>query len=379
MADNPYISKLPMDSSRLWPGKGPRIIQLDVELTERCNNDCLHCSINLPEGDRKARKRELGAEAWKEIFGQVADLGALTIRMTGGEPLLREDFEELYLTVRRLGMKVLLFTNARLITPRIADLLAKVPPLEKIEVTVYGLSPESYEAVTRRKGSFAEFRQGVGLLLDRRIPFAIKGAFLPSNRQEVEALDHWAKAIPGMDGPPSITAVFDLRGRRDSAAKNRAIRKLRPAPAEVLAVLSRTGQAYREGMAEFCRKYMESGKGRLFLCGAGREGSVDAYGIYQPCLLLRDPRLGFDLKKGGLREALTLFFPKVRKIKVANPEFLKRCGRCRLRGLCEQCPGRSWSEHGTLDTPVEYLCEVAHAQARDLGVLKDGEMGWERR
>ena len=295
MADG-YCIRQSFYESPLWSGKRPPLTQLDVELTERCNNDCIHCYINLPENDKKVKHRELKTDEWKEIFKQAAELGALTIRVTGGEPLLREDFEELYLTVRRLGMKVLLFTNARLITPRIADLLAKVPPLEKIEVTVYGLSPESYEAVTRRKGSFAEFRQGVGLLLDRGIPFILKGAYLPPNRQEVEALDNWAKAIPGMDGPPSFAALFDLRGRRDSAAKNRAIRKLRPAPAEVLAVLSRTGQAYREGMAEFCRKYMESGKGRLFLCGAGREGSVDAYGIYQPCLLLRDPGLGYKLE-----------------------------------------------------------------------------------
>ena len=34
-------------------------------------------------------------------------------------------------------------------------------------------------------------------------------------------------------------------------------------------------------------------------------------------------------------------------------------------------------EHGTLDTPVEYLCRVAHAQARDLGLLADGEWAWE--
>jgi hypothetical protein len=41
------------------------------------------------------------------------------------------------------------------------------------------------------------------------------------------------------------------------------------------------------------------------------------------------------------------------------------------------CPAKSWAEHGTLDTPVEYLCRVAHAQARDLGLLQDGERSWE--
>jgi len=48
-----------------------------------------------------------------------------------------------------------------------------------------------------------------------------------------------------------------------------------------------------------------------------------------------------------------------------------------LKGLCEQCPGKSWEEHGTLDTPVEYLCQVAHAQARFLGLLVEGEQAWQ--
>jgi hypothetical protein len=48
-----------------------------------------------------------------------------------------------------------------------------------------------------------------------------------------------------------------------------------------------------------------------------------------------------------------------------------------LKGLCEQCPGKSWAEYGTLDTPVEYLCQVAHAQARYLGLLNGGERAWE--
>jgi len=37
---------------------------------------------------------------------------------------------------------------------------------------------------------------------------------------------------------------------------------------------------------------------------------------------------------------------------------------------------KSWEEHGTLDTPVEYLCEVAHAQARYLGLVKESEKAW---
>jgi hypothetical protein len=70
-------------------------------------------------------------------------------------------------------------------------------------------------------------------------------------------------------------------------------------------------------------------------------------------------------------------FKNLHKMKATNPSYLRRCAVCFLKGLCEQCPAKSWVEHGTLDTPVEYLCEIAHAQARFLGWLKDGEKAWE--
>ncbi len=41
------------------PGLTPRLASLDVELTERCDNDCIHCCINLPAGDAEARAREM--------------------------------------------------------------------------------------------------------------------------------------------------------------------------------------------------------------------------------------------------------------------------------------------------------------------------------
>ena len=59
------------------------------------------------------------------------------------------------------------------------------------------------------------------------------------------------------------------------------------------------------------------------------------------------------------------------------PYYLRRCAVCFLKGLCEQCPAKSWAEYGTLDTPVEYLCNIAHAQAQYLGLVGDGEKAWE--
>jgi radical SAM protein with 4Fe4S-binding SPASM domain len=117
---------------------------------------------------------------------------------------------------------------------------------------------------------------------------------------------------------------------------------------------------------------------RLFKhCGSGETVTVDAYGKYQMCMLLRHPDMIFDSKKIALREIITKVFPRLRETKANNQDYLRRCARCFLLGFCDQCPGHSWSEHGTLDTPVEYLCQVTHAHMRLLGLLKEGESAWE--
>jgi len=93
--------------------------------------------------------------------------------------------------------------------------------------------------------------------------------------------------------------------------------------------------------------------------------------------MVRHPDCVYDLHSGSLEDAMTRFFPKMREMKAENPDYLARCAKCFLKGLCEQCPAKSWMEHGTLDTPVEYLCETAHAQAYDLGLMQEGERAWE--
>jgi radical SAM protein with 4Fe4S-binding SPASM domain len=374
---HPYVAKVKAGGRPLWEKRAPLLGHLDLELTERCNNNCIHCCINLPGDDARARARELSTAEIREILAEAAALGALSVRFTGGEPLLREDFVDLYLGARRLGLKVLLFTNARLITRELAELFARIPPLEKIEVSVYGMRRESYEAVSRVRGSYDEFRRGVGLLLDKQVPLVVKGALLPPNRQEIEAFEAWAATLPSMDKPPSYAMFLDLRSRRDSPARNRMIQRLRLTPVDGVVMLKRDRDYWR-GMREFCAKFMRPPGDRLFSCGAGHGACVDAYGIVQPCLPLRHPGMVYDLKQGSLKEALAEFFPRLRaETRAANPDYLARCARCFLKGLCEQCPAKSWAEHGTLDTPVEYLCQVAHAQARDLGLLREEEPAWE--
>jgi radical SAM protein with 4Fe4S-binding SPASM domain len=324
-----------------------------------------------------AKQKELSIEELKRILKEAAELGALTVRFTGGEPLLRQDFEELYIFARKLGLRVMLFTNATLINTHLVSLFAKIPPLEKIEVTVYGMHKDSYEKATRTPGSFGEFWRGVNLLLKNNIPFVVKAALLPANKGEIEEFEAWAKTIPWMEHPPSYSMFFDLRCRRDDERKNALIRKSRVSPQEGLKILVRNKERYLKEMKEFCSKFMRPPGNKIFSCGAGHGGGcVDTYGKLQLCLQLRYPDTVYDLKNGTLKDAIFNFFPKIKQMEAKNPQYLRRCAKCFLKSLCEQCPAKSWIENGTLDTPVEYLCEIAHAQAEYLGLVRKREKAW---
>ncbi len=351
---------------------------LDIELTERCNNRCIHC-YNRTD-DPSAAMRELSTQAILDILGQACDLGCISVRFTGGEPMLREDFLDLYCHARHLGLQVDVTTNGTLITKHIADTFSKIPPLGKIEVTLYGSTQASCEAVTQVEGSFERARKGVNNLQDFSVPFEIRGVVLSENVNERSAFEEMAASLGPETMPPAFTVLLDLRARRDSAEKNHRIRSLRLPPDDCVSQLAFHTEQYIKDARRLMRNCGSLPNIRIFSCGVGKGSAcLNSYGELQACFLLRHPYTTYSLLAPGhtLEEALKRKFPSLASSEAENEDYLERCARCFLRELCDQCPARSWVEHGTLDTPVDYLCQVAHQQAFGLGLLSDGEMAWE--
>lgn len=369
-----YLRAIPETSFFLSRITAPALREIDIELTERCNNRCIHCYINRPEDDTDARAREMETGFVLDLLRQAADLGCLSVRFTGGEPLLRADFREIYIAARRLGMRVTIFTNARLITPELSDLFEKIPPGRPIEVSVYGMRPDSYDSTAGVRGAYHEYKNGVARLLHYGIPFMITGVF-PENRHEFPVLEAWASSLPDME-KPGLLLNFELRARRDNPQKNRIIAKFRLAPSEIVAECSKDPNYLRE-MRQFCSKFLRPADDRLFSCGAGLKICVDSYGFAQMCLLLRHPDTTMNLRQTSLESVLSHHFVKFRELRGTDNEYLRRCAVCFIRGLCDQCPAKSWMEHGSLDTPVEHLCDTAHVTARYLGLIQENEFAWQ--
>jgi len=373
-----YIEKINLDRFPLWEKMKHKgyLSHVSMELTERCNNNCIHCYINLPAEDEEVKKKEITFAEIKAIVDEAVRRGCLSWHLTGGEPLLREDFPDIYLYVKRKGIRVTLFTNATLINAKIARLFKKYPP-QDIEVSIYGLSQKTYEAVTRNPGSFDTFRQGVNFLKENHLPFTLKTAAIPQNFQEIEKMRDFAKSLT--EQHLGLVLKLNLGSRFDGGSKRNLIKRLRLPPEKVIEVLKQGEERYQKDMERFCQKFLGAPTDdRLFVCGAGVDGChIDAYNNFQLCMLLRHPDCVYSLREGSFKEAWEKFVPRVREIRVNNKKYQEKCQRCFLKSLCDACPAWSCMEHGVLDEPVEYLCEIAHTEAIWLGLLKEGEKAWE--
>jgi pyrroloquinoline quinone biosynthesis protein E len=86
----------------------PRPYTLVAELTYRCPLRCAYCSNPVQLAELGA---ELDSAAWQETFAQAEALGAVQLHLTGGEPLLRDDLEQLVDEGHRLGFYTNLITS----------------------------------------------------------------------------------------------------------------------------------------------------------------------------------------------------------------------------------------------------------------------------
>jgi MoaA/NifB/PqqE/SkfB family radical SAM enzyme len=189
-----FVSFSDMQDFFPWSSvKGRRALNaFSLEITARCNNNCRHCYINLPVGDRTAKERELSTEEITNIADQAVSLGALWCTISGGEPLVRPDFPDIYLGLKRKGLLNRVYTNATLINEEHVHLFKRYPPYN-IEVTVYGVTKETYEAVTRRPGSYEGFIQGLDLLLENGIKVRLKAMALRSNLHEIDEIARFCR------------------------------------------------------------------------------------------------------------------------------------------------------------------------------------------
>ncbi len=282
-------------------GGGRLPIDVAIEVTRRCPLDCAHCYNNLPMADRGALERELSVDEHSRLLDQLADLGCLWLCYTGGEPFARPDFLEIYTDAKRKGFLVTLFTNAALVSSRIADALAEWRPFA-VEVTLYGRTRETYERLTRTPGSFDRCLRGIRLLQDRGLPLALKAVVVSVNKHEIWEMKRFAEEELGL--PFRFDAA--VNPRIDCSQSPLEIR-LSPEEAAELDLMDPGRLAEWERFSSlFIGPQHPAGKeDEVYACGGGIHSfSIDPFGRMGICGLSQ--RETYDLRAGTMEEGWDL-------------------------------------------------------------------------
>jgi radical SAM protein with 4Fe4S-binding SPASM domain len=350
-------------SRRLHDKVGSRRLPMEgsIELTHRCNLRCAHCYINEPLADEDTRQRELPAADWCRIIDEIAAQGCLWLLVTGGEPLLHPDFLDIYTYAKKKGIFLILFTNATLLTPAMADHLARWRPF-LVEVSIYGHTQATHEAVTGIPGSYERCRRGIKLLRERKIPLTLKTMVITLNQHEIRDMQNWAREL-------GVQFRFDavLQPRLDGS---RTPCTLRISP-EKIVELDLADERRLKEWKSFWERFHEppANPAELFHCGAGiNMFHIDPYGNLSACMMARNP--SYNLPAGSFAEGWQDFLSTVRAQKRQGQQ---PCAACSLISMCGQCPGWSQVEHGDQESLVEYLCRIAHLRAEAFGLLSKAE------
>ena len=292
-----------------------------IEVSNRCPLNCSHCYNNLAMGDSSARSMELTTDQHRRIADEVVEMGCLWMLYTGGEIFARRDFLDIYRHAKRAGLLITLFTNGVLINEEIADTLVEWRPFA-IEITLYGRTRQTYEALTRIPGSFDKCMRGIELLLERGLPLKLKSVGVSVNKHEIMAMKQFANEL-------GVEFKFDsmINPRIDCSSSPLAVRL---SPADIVALDfedPRRIPEYQRLALDFpAPKFAEGVTPEIYACGAGINSfAIDPYGELSLCVISHFDK--YNLKTGSFREGWD-YLRKVRRKKATMPT---KCTSCALR------------------------------------------------
>jgi radical SAM protein with 4Fe4S-binding SPASM domain len=344
---------------------GKRVpMQVSIEVTRRCPLECQHCYNNLPMGDQDARSREMTTEEHFRMLDELVEMGCFWLLYTGGEIFARKDFLEIYTYAKKKGFLITLFTNGTLITEKIADYLVEWPPFA-IEITLYGRTRETYEALTQIPGSYDRCLRGIDLLRERGLPLKLKTVATSINKHEVSAMRQFAEEELGVE----FKCDGQVNPRIDCSQSPLAVR-LTPEEVVALDLHAPKGRSEYQRLAkrDFENPPNLARNDTVYFCGGGMNGfAINAYGEMGICVISQQET--FDIRVSGLKQ---VWEHSLREVRTRKRTRVTKCIECRIQSLCGMCPANGEMENGDRESPVAFLCNVAHLRAAAVGVEVPG-------
>lgn len=331
----------------------PQLNTLVFEVTNRCNERCVHCYI--PATYRK-QGTDFSYQNICRLIDEFKGIGGKNVIFTGGEALLHKDLINSICYAKSKGLWTALFSNfTKLTDSQIATL--KNCGIDDIQVSIYGVKPEVHDSITGVKGSCIRTKDAIERALKAGLPVRLTCSLLKENYSTVCEILGYAKHLGIMISfEMNIIACSDatsnnLRHRLDMNELEEALESLMKYDPEYTRKMLRrrsieyTNQEYDSFMnSPIC----EAARDMLYITSTG-----------QYCVCPEWP-IGKEHNSPGI--SLKEFWETNGQLKhirsITESSFLQ-CSKCEALEYCVRCFARNLSETGDIMTPPQYACEFA--------------------
>jgi radical SAM protein with 4Fe4S-binding SPASM domain len=156
------------------------------EVTKACDLRCSHCYIDAG----RRRPAELSTAEVFYVLDDLAELGAFSLVLAGGEPYLRRDFPEILEHAAELGFVIAVVTNGSLLT---RDLLRRIPK-ERCRVTLSVDGMDAHNRIRGGRSTFALMKERLAMLREEGVPHSVSSVISKANIGELEGLLAWCES-----------------------------------------------------------------------------------------------------------------------------------------------------------------------------------------
>ncbi len=321
-----------------------------IVLTERCNLSCPHCYLPRP-----TERDELSTSRIKKLLVELADVGTLRLVLTGGEPMLRDDLNEIIQEAARQRFSITLKTNGSLITDETLKRLWQ-SGLGELTVSLYHKEPKEHDKFVGQSGAWEQAARVLNN--SRKLGGRVSVAIIAMN---------WnTKSIPGLmdlcerhDWPYSLDSR--IHGRTDGSHEPCCFQADEEALVELF-----TDSRFAKETPDLANT---SNRVNTPVCGAAlRMSCIMPNGDVWPCGSL--PWSMGNVKEMSYREICQTSTLRQQVLSIRWQDSSK-CSPCKLLNICSRCPAASYHHSGNINIPWPTDCKFARALSRASEKWKD--------
>ncbi len=162
------------------------------EITRRCNLHCVHCRSSS-EMEVKEHP-DFSTEEGKRIIDDISSFSMPVVVLSGGEPLLRQDWFELASYGTQKGLRMCLATNGTLVTSEVCQMI-KDAGIKMVSLSLDGSTAEIHDNFRNQPGAFEGTMNAARLFREHGISFLINSSFTKRNQHDIQNVYRLAKKL----------------------------------------------------------------------------------------------------------------------------------------------------------------------------------------